>query len=718
MFRGFVAFQVRLLESLNATHLALESDAWRSAGGTLSPTEIAAFVERRTILHEFDTHHVRIQFSDPVPERALAGVRALIEAYEKLSAEENAKDERLAFATTQTEVFTAQLKDVAGQMLKITSEYGGVEGLEMRHRAAVEQVLLAEQELQRLGGEMRALEGTAAPAAPLALSPGEIAVESPHMAESLLKLDLLQAEAARVAETLGEHDNRRIGLAREIEVRRNWISQFADDWNRRRGAVKPIGLTAEEVKGRKTAMEERASSLREQSQALGNKRVELGKRQAESADLERRLDQMKALKDQLAAQLIGKGRIKIADAGRLPTSPISDRRKTFAAMGGVLGSMTGVLLVLLLGVRDRRFRGTDDVGTDLSRLRLLGLMPTLPADLSEPRNREIAVHCVHQVRTLLQIGSARDGGSSICITGPGVGTGKTTLTLALGLSFGGSGSRTLLVDADLSGSGLTRRVGRMLFAHLRRLTDGNGGIPVREADGPCPEYSRQFLEPLVQERSPRSRVEAEEVLETFSKAVGRMGLAAARASGLVDQLFAVVDLLFAGGDRAALVARLETALDAEAKRGNEPPVARGPRRAELRSDRSYFNGDPLERYLYPTGIPALQFLPLRGLGTGGAVSAATVSTILDRVRSEFDVALVDTGPVLGAVEAPMVAAHSDAVLLVVSPSDDRREAERVVAHLEDVGTRIAGVVFNRAGSRDVLRSSRSRSSGFPEPGVT
>src|SRR4029453_11198309 len=38
------------------------------------------------------------------------------------------------------------------------------------------------------------------------------------------------------------------------------------------------------------------------------------------------------------------------------------------------------------------------------------------------------------------------------------GDGKTSLTLALGLSFAASGSRTLLIDCDLVGAGLTARL--------------------------------------------------------------------------------------------------------------------------------------------------------------------------------------------------------------------------------------------------------------------
>jgi Mrp family chromosome partitioning ATPase len=375
--------------------------------------------------------------------------------------------------------------------------------------------------------------------------------------------------------------------------------------------------------------------------------------------------------------------------------------------------MFGVLVVFLMGLRDRRFKNTEDVGSGLSRVRLLGLMPALPADLSDPQGREVAAHSVHQIRTLLQIGSVRDRGNSICITGPGVGTGKTTLALALGLSFGNSGSRTLLVDADLTGKGLTRSVGRMLLAHLRRIADGPASqvTPDAASGGACDRL--QTLDPFGHVTVAREGSTPDDVVGVLARVVERLGVAAASSAGFVTQTFAVADLLFAGEVRAEVNARLEQVVGAAAAKAGVP-APRPLRPVELRSDHAEFNGDPIERYLYPTGTDALRFLPLRGLGSGAVISPAAVARILDRVQREFDVALIDTGPVLGAVETPMVAANSDKVLLVVSPGDDRSDAERAVAHMEAVGAKMAGVVFNRAGTKDVIRASRSRPSAAAE----
>ena len=76
--------------------------------------------------------------------------------------------------------------------------------------------------------------------------------------------------------------------------------------------------------------------------------------QAEGEEMRRKVDQMQTLKDQLASQLVGKGRISVRDAGVLPTVPIQDDRTAFACMGGGLGSLLGVLLAGLLGRRSRR----------------------------------------------------------------------------------------------------------------------------------------------------------------------------------------------------------------------------------------------------------------------------------------------------------------------------------------------------------------------------
>ena len=69
------------------------------------------------------------------------------------------------------------------------------------------------------------------------------------------------------------------------------------------------------------------------------------------------------------------------------------------------------------------------------------------------------------------------------VTSASSGDGKTSLTLALGLSFAASGSRTLLIDSDLVGAGLTARLGMNgPEGILEAMTTGNLLEYVKQTD--------------------------------------------------------------------------------------------------------------------------------------------------------------------------------------------------------------------------------------------
>ena len=136
-----------------------------------------------------------------------------------------------------------------------------------------------------------------------------------------------------------------------------------------------------------------------------------------------------------------------------------DKRQAMAIGGGILGFGIPLGLVLLLGTLDSRFRYSDDATQTVSRAPLLGILPNLPDRLSDPNQASIAAHCVHQIRTMLQINHGSDEPRAFAVTSAQRGDGKTSLALALGLSYAASGARTLLVDTDLQSGGLSNRLG-------------------------------------------------------------------------------------------------------------------------------------------------------------------------------------------------------------------------------------------------------------------
>jgi predicted nucleic acid-binding Zn-ribbon protein len=178
------------------------------------------------------------------------------------------------------EFLTARVKKTSEAIVAVTSDYGGVEGLEIRHRAAINRLLSAEDQLEAVRKA--------------------IAAESKTRGEK--------------DETLMELRHREKGLGEHIEVLR--------------------------VKNRK----------------IGVARGEVERLQAEETGTRAQLANMQALADQIEAQLIGKGRISVADSGSLPREYWQDDRSAAAVRGAAIGLAPGLLALLAVAWTSRRGR--------------------------------------------------------------------------------------------------------------------------------------------------------------------------------------------------------------------------------------------------------------------------------------------------------------------------------------------------------------------------
>jgi Mrp family chromosome partitioning ATPase len=92
-----------------------------------------------------------------------------------------------------------------------------------------------------------------------------------------------------------------------------------------------------------------------------------------------------------------------------------------------------------------------------------------------------------------------------------------------------------------------------------------------------------------------------------------------------------------------------------------------------------------------------------------AVSSNDVTRLLGDARRYFDTIIVDSGPVLGSVEATTVAPQADGVIFTVSRGQQPHLVDKALKHLESVGAVVAGFVFNRAGASDFSRSAHASS---------
>ena len=116
----------------------------------------------------------------------------------------------------------------------------------------------------------------------------------------------------------------------------------------------------------------------------------------------------------------------------------------------------------------------------------------------------------------------------------------------------------------------------------------------------------------------------------------------------------------------------------------------------------------LMEYVRSTDVADVSILPV---GSAQTLHASTLSPaalrrlrLIEEARKQYDTILIDTGPILGSIEASLVCAAADAVVLTVARGQQRPLVEKSIGHLMNIGAKLAGVVFNRAQSNDFDRS--------------
>jgi capsular exopolysaccharide synthesis family protein len=112
-------------------------------------------------------------------------------------------------------------------------------------------------------------------------------------------------------------------------------------------------------------------------------------------------------------------------------------------------------------------------------------------------------------------------------------------------------------------------------------------------------------------------------------------------------------------------------------------------------------------------------------GRGGAADAcamprAAIRAVIEQARSYFDVILLDSGPIMGSIEASMIAPEVDGVIFAISRGQSRQAADAAMQRLRRIGANVVGCVFNRAKSTDLIASAYGSSSrmSLPAPNQT
>ena len=117
-------------------------------------------------------------------------------------------------------------------------------------------------------------------------------------------------------------------------------------------------------------------------------------------------------------------------------------------------------------------------------------------------------------------------------------------------------------------------------------------------------------------------------------------------------------------------------------------------------------------HVIPLGNPNLNILPI---GLDDSINAehmplSLIKTVLDDLRDQFDLIIVDTGPLSGSVESTPIAGAVDGVLLTLRKGRSRLPLRRCVQELRELGAPYFGVILNYADKSDYRHfSSTSKS---------
>jgi tyrosine-protein kinase Etk/Wzc len=113
-------------------------------------------------------------------------------------------------------------------------------------------------------------------------------------------------------------------------------------------------------------------------------------------------------------------------------------------------------------------------------------------------------------------------------------------------------------------------------------------------------------------------------------------------------------------------------------------------------------GGPRLPAIRDTSVVGLSILPCGALPSNAAnlLSGTRMKVLLQELREQYDIIVLDTPPVLATADAGIVASLTDGVLLVVrAGATDKNAAQRACQQLANVGARVIGTVLNDPGGQ-------------------
>ncbi len=424
---------------------------------------VGKFAKRVNVGLRRGTRIIDLSVDDTDPQRAKQLVESLVDEYEKWTAERQETITRQAAEglAREEERLSARMAESALKLQKFREDHP-VPGLESSDTGSpvrdalgtlTAQLTQATAERLRLEAEYETCVkfDSSKPEALAGIEKTELGTE---VLAQVRALQLKEAEFGRVKERyLHKHPVYR-EVANEIEVLKenlaSTVRAAAQALEQRYAIAKEneIKLAAQVSQARGSAVED--EGVREQFRAMT--------REAE-ADRSLHDSVARRLRETMLAASVPASVLRWEDTPLVPEKPHSPRKLVFAAAGAFFGFLCGVVLLAGAEMNDRKVRNPA-AASRATGTPLLVNLPVVdhPGDgmvlISDPGSA--AAEAFRRLRVVLAPQSETHTGRTVLFASARAGEGKSFCALNHATALAMQGHRTLLLDADLRNSGLSR----------------------------------------------------------------------------------------------------------------------------------------------------------------------------------------------------------------------------------------------------------------------
>jgi polysaccharide biosynthesis transport protein len=264
------------------------------------------------------------------------------------------------------------------------------------------------------------------------------------------RISALQAEQARLSETLGERHPDMVAVRGEIRQAEDKLHAEV------RAALRAFESEVQSARAREAALQGNLDRARTRAANVGSSSAELFALKRE-VEIHRQLYQTlnERRKETGLEKELTATNVRIVEKAEKPGAPFSPNRTRAYQLALLVGLALGIGLTLLFENFDNTVRTPEDVKA--MNLPFLGMIPAVvpPAGATAPRPAALrqpdgpVAEAYRVVRTNLLFSTVGEGGRALVVTSTNPGEGKTTTAANLALSLAANGARVLVVDADL-----------------------------------------------------------------------------------------------------------------------------------------------------------------------------------------------------------------------------------------------------------------------------